>query len=86
MQGMAYGAADRGWLDARVVVGHLVRPGSVFGFLADHRGELFPDEAFADLFPSGTGRPSIPVEVIASVLVLQTLHDLSERGGRGAAL
>jgi IS5 family transposase len=79
MQGMAYGAADRGWLDARVVVGHLVRPGSVFGFLADHRGELFPDEAFADLFPSGTGRPSIPVEVIASVLVLQTLHDLSDR-------
>ncbi len=79
MQGMAYGAADRGVLDARVVVGHLVRPGSVFAFLADHRGELFPDEAFAELFPSGTGRPSIPAEVIASVLVLQTLHDLSDR-------
>ncbi|OLT26393.1 hypothetical protein BJF82_12465 [Kytococcus sp. CUA-901] len=34
---------------------------------------------FADLFPSGRGRPSIPPEVIASVLVLQTLHGLSDR-------
>jgi IS5 family transposase len=53
--------------------------GSVFAFLAEHRHELFPDDAFADLFPSGRGRPSIPADVIASVLVLQTLHSLSDR-------
>ena len=53
--------------------------GSVFAFLAEHRQELFPDDAFADLFPSGRGRPSIPADVIASVLVLQTLHSLSDR-------
>jgi hypothetical protein len=34
---------------------------------------------FADLFPSGRGRPSIPPEVIASVIVLQTLNGLSDR-------
>ncbi len=53
--------------------------GSVFAFLAAHRRELFPDDGFADLFPSGRGRPSIPGDVIASVLVLQTIHNLSDR-------
>ena len=52
--------------------------GSVYAFLAGHRGEVFPDGLFADLFPSGRGRPSVPGEVIASVLVLQTLQDLSD--------
>ncbi len=53
--------------------------GSVFRFLAEHRHELFPDDAFADLFTSGRGRPSTPADVIASVMVLQTLHNLSDR-------
>ena len=61
------------------MAGHLLPAGSVFAFLAAHRHELFPDEAFADLFPSGRGRPSIPAEMIASVLVLQTIHNLSDR-------
>lgn len=61
------------------VAGHLLPAGSVFGFLAEHRSRLFPAEMFADLFPSGRGRPSIPPEVIASVIVLQTLHGLSDR-------
>src|SRR4029077_6478850 len=38
-----------------------------------------PAEMFADLFPSGRGRPSFPPEVIASVIVLQTLHGYSDR-------
>ena len=66
------------FLDAESVAGHLVGKGSVFAFLAEHRRELFPDEMFADLFPTGTGRPSVPAEVIASVLVLQSLHGLSD--------
>jgi Transposase domain (DUF772) len=53
--------------------------GSVHGFLADHRRVLFPDQLFADLFPSGRGRPSIPADVIATVLVLQALEGLSDR-------
>jgi Transposase domain (DUF772)/Transposase DDE domain len=47
--------------------------------LAEHRGRLFPDELFADLFPSGRGRPSVPADVIATVLVLQSLEGLSDR-------
>jgi hypothetical protein len=70
---------DRELLDARALVGHLVTEGSMFAFLADHRQDLFPDGEFEDLFPSGKGRPSIPASVMASILVLQTLHDLSDR-------
>ena len=61
------------------VAGHLLVPGSVFAFLAQHRHRLFPATMFADLFPSGRGRPSVPPEVVASVIVLQTLHGLSDR-------
>jgi hypothetical protein len=71
--------ADRQLLDAEALVGHLVPAGSVFAFLAGHRREVFGPELFADLFPAVTGRPSLPGEVAASVLVLQALHDLSDR-------
>src|SRR5579859_2875714 len=70
--------ADRQLLDAGALVGHLVPAGSMFAFLAAHRQELFGDEDFADLFPSGKGRPSVPASVMASVLVLQVLHDYSD--------
>lgn len=59
--------------------GHLLPAGSVFAFLAEHRHRLFPDDMFADLFLSGRGRPSLPGDVVASVLVLQTLYGLSDR-------
>src|SRR3954466_11970375 len=65
-------------LDAESVAGHLLKAGSVFGFLAGHRRELFPDELFADLFPSGRGRPSVPADVMAAVITLQALHGLSD--------
>jgi hypothetical protein len=64
-------------LDAAAFCRGLVEEGTVYAFLADHRRELFKDEDFADLFPSGRGRPSIPVEVICSVMVLQALEGLS---------
>ena len=67
--------ADRDLMDTASLAGHLVPAGSVYAFLAEHRGEVFPDGLFADLFPSGRGRPSVPGDVIASVLVLQTLED-----------
>ena len=66
-------------MDVESLAGHLLPVGSVFRFLAEHRDRLFPDALFADLFPSGRGRPSIPGEVIASVIVLQSLHGLSDR-------
>jgi hypothetical protein len=77
--------ADRQLLDAQALVGHLVPAGSMFAFLAAHRGELFGDEEFADLFPSGRGRPSVPASVMASVMVLQVLHDYSDAEAAEAA-
>src|SRR6266581_4674823 len=70
---------NRELLDAAALCRKLVPEGSVEAFLADHRQELFPDELFADLFPSGRGRPSIPADVIATVMVLQALEGLSDR-------
>jgi hypothetical protein len=77
--------ADRQLLDAQVLVGHLVPAGSMFAFLAAHRAGLFADEDFADLFPSGRGRPSVPASVMASVMVLQVLHDYSDAEAAEAA-
>jgi hypothetical protein len=69
---------DGGSLDA--AVGHLVPAGSMFAFLAAHRAEVFPDADYADLFaPPGVGRPSLPATRMAAVLVLQALHDYSDR-------
>src|ERR1017187_5065538 len=77
--------ADRQLLDAGALVGHMVPAGSMFAFLAGHRQELFGDEDFADLFPSGKGSPSVPASVMASVMVLQVLHDYSDAEAAEAA-
>jgi Transposase DDE domain/Transposase domain (DUF772) len=69
---------DRELWDAGELAGHLVPQGSVFAFLAEHRQELFPDSFTADLFTSRTGRPSLPADLVGSVLVLQALLDLSD--------
>ena len=71
-------------LDAAALCRHLVPDDSVHAFLADHRRDLFPDEMFADLFPSGRGRPSVPADVVATVMVLQSLEGLSDRDAAAA--
>jgi hypothetical protein len=76
MQGQS--RMDRELLDAEMIAGHLVPAGSVFAFLAEHRRELFPDSFTADLFASRTGRPSLPADLVGSVLVLKELYDLSD--------
>jgi len=69
---------DRELFDAGEIVGELVPAGSVFAFLAEHRGVLFDDGFIADLFPSKTGRPSLPADLVGSVLVLKELYGLSD--------
>ena len=69
---------DRELLDALGLCGALVREGSVYRFLAEHRLRLFGDGLFADLF-GGRGRPSVPGSVIAVVMVLQALEGCSDR-------
>src|SRR3954463_12481466 len=71
-------------MDTESVSGHLLPQGSVYAFLAEHRRELFPDAMFSDLFPSSLGRPSVPADVVAAVLVLQALEGRSDRGGAEA--
>lgn len=71
-------------LDAGALCRHLVPDDSVHAFLADHRQELFPDEMFADLFTSGRGRPSVPADVVATVMVLKALEGLSDRDAAAA--
>src|SRR5437773_1111031 len=78
MQG--FERADRQFLDAAALAGHLVPEGSMFAFLAAHRAGVFPDADYADLFaPPGVGRPSLPATQMAAVLALQALHDYSDR-------
>src|SRR3712207_7571986 len=72
-------------MDAESVSGHLLPPGSVHAFLAEHRRELFPDAMFADLFPSPLGRPSVPADVVAAGVGLAGVSGLSGPGG-GEAL
>ena len=82
MQGSS--VADRELLDTTALCGHLVPAGSVYAFLAAHRQRLFPDALFADLFPSGRGRPSVPADVIAAAFVLKELEGLSDRQAAAA--
>ena len=70
---------NRELLDAAALCRQLVPEGSVEAFMADHRKELFPDQMFEDLFVSRRGRPSIPADMVATVMVLQALEGLSDR-------
>jgi Transposase domain (DUF772) len=83
--GCMQGSSDpnRVLLDAAAVCGHLVPAGSVYALLAERRGVLFPDVLFEDLFGSGRGRPSVPADVVATVMVLQALEGLSDRDAVG---
>ncbi|MGW3984903.1 IS1182 family transposase [Streptomyces mirabilis] len=56
----------------------LIPAGSVFAFLAEHREALFPPSMFADMYPSSNGRPSLPPQVLAATVVLQSLQGLSD--------
>jgi IS5 family transposase len=82
MQGSS--GPERVLLDAAALCRQLVAEGSVYAFLADHRAELFPDDMFADLFPSGRGRPSVPADVMASAMILKELEGLSDREAAAA--
>ena len=70
-------------LDAAAFCGHLVAGDSVHAFLGEHRQRLFPDGLFEDLFGSGRGRPSVPADVVATVMVLQALEGFSDRDAIG---
>ena len=51
---------------------------SIWSVLHRDGHRLFPDELFAGLF-TATGRRSVPPQIVATVMVLQRLHGLSDR-------
>jgi hypothetical protein len=66
-------------LDAAIWCRHLIPDRSVYTFLADHRHQLFPPALFTDLVVQGRSHPSVPTQVVATVMVLQALEGLSDR-------
>jgi len=69
---------DAGLWDVSALVGHLLPESGMFAFLAAHRGEVFPDGDWADLF-ADWGRPGEPATRMAAVMTLQALHGFSDR-------
>ena len=66
--------------DAMLLVGDQLPVGSIYLLLAEHGGELFGEEYFADLFKrSALGRPTVPARVVATVMLLQAYEGLSDR-------
>jgi len=65
--------------------GEYVGQDSFYGFLAQHRQELFRDEDFAAMYCANNGRPSLPPSLLATALVLQTYDKVSDEEARRRA-
>jgi hypothetical protein len=50
---------------------------TLYGYLAQHRGQLFRDEDFAILYCQKNGRPSVPPSVAVSILFLRAYDSVS---------
>lgn len=58
---------------------------SFYGFLANHRDQLFHDEDFADLYCLDNGRPGVPPSLLATALLLQTYDGVSDEEAKARA-
>src|SRR2546425_1688700 len=63
-------AADHIYLD-------YVGRDTLYGYLAQHRGQLFRDEDFAILYCRNNGRPSVPPSLAVSILFLRAYDGVS---------
>src|SRR5947208_8420801 len=50
---------------------------TLYGYLAQHRGQLYRDEDFAILYCRNNGRPSVPPSVAVSILFLRAYDSVS---------
>jgi len=50
---------------------------TLYGYLAQHRGQLFQDEDFAILYCRNNGRPSVPPSLAVSILFLRAYDGVS---------
>ena len=76
---------QRGLFEADTMYLDFVGRNSFYGFLAQHRGEIFRDEDFAGLYNLKLGRPSVPPSLLATALVLQTYDKVSDDEARRRA-
>jgi transposase/IS5 family transposase len=76
---------QRGLFEADTMYGDYVGADSFYGFLAQHRHELFRDEDFAAMYCANNGRPSLPPSLLATALVLQTYDKVSDEEARRRA-
>lgn len=76
---------QRGLFEADTQYRDFVGGNSFYAFLANHRGEIFRDEAFAGLYAPKLGRPSVPPSLLATALVLQTYDGVSDEEARDRA-
>ena len=74
-----------GLFDADVLYLGFVGEDTFYGFLARHRGELFRDEDFAELYSPDTGRPSVPPSLLATALLLQSHDRVSDEEAKARA-
>jgi hypothetical protein len=56
-----------------------------YGYLAEHRHELFQDREFAELYHAKLGRPSVPPSLLCVALLLQTYERCSDAEARDRA-
>src|SRR6266516_4847763 len=63
-------AADHIYLD-------YVGRDTLYGYLAQHRGQLFRDEDFVILYCRNNGRPSVPPSLAVSILFLRAYDGVS---------
>ena len=58
---------------------------TLYGYLAQHRHELFRDEDFSALYHAKLGRPSVPPSTLCVALLLQTYDKCSDAEARERA-
>jgi hypothetical protein len=76
---------QRGLFEADHLYLDFVGKDTFFGFLAQHRGELFRDEDFADFYSPDWGRPSVPPSLLATALLLQAHDGVSDGEAKARA-
>jgi transposase len=76
---------QRGFFEADHLYAEWVGRKTFYGFLAEHRGQLFEDKAFAKLYCLNNGRPSVPPSLLATALLLQWYDDVPDEEARDRA-
>ena len=76
---------QRGLFEGDALYLDYVGSDSFYGFLASHRGRLFRDEDFSDLYCHTNGRPSVPPSLLATALILQTYQGVSDAEAKACA-